>query len=289
MLATFLRVLIAFYVSGTFFRVLVSQQLPDAGTILPIVALADIRPGMHVFEAGVGSGGLTLALLDAVGPTGSVISCEIREDHAEIARRNVARFHGAPPTNWQLHVGDAQDVLATTQVQRIVLDLLEPWRLLRASARSLPPGGLLLTYVPSVPQIMRITETLWELGTFTDVSTVETLVRGWALEGLAVRPAHRMVAHTAFLTRARRVPTRAEGGPQPPRARRVQTAGLRWVDDLDGAIPEEDQGAAHPDEERLDEAQRYVVERVQERPLQSTAIALGVGLVLGMLLAGRRR
>jgi tRNA (adenine57-N1/adenine58-N1)-methyltransferase len=220
-----------------------------------IVALADIRPGMHVFEAGVGSGGLTLALLDAVGPTGSVISCEIREDHAEIARRNVARFHGGPPTNWQLHVGDAQDVLATTQVQRIVLDLLEPWRLLRASARSLPPGGLLLTYVPSVPQIMRITETLWELGTFTDVSTVETLVRGWDLEGLAVRPAHRMVAHTAFLTRARRVPTRAEGGPQPPRARRVQTAGLRWVDDLDGAIPEEDQGAAHPDEERLDEAQ----------------------------------
>lgn len=185
-----------------------------------IVGLADIRPGMRVVEAGAGSGALSLALLDAVGPTGSVLSVERREDHAVDAQRNVERFHGGPIPNWTLEVGDVAEVLATTTAHRVVLDLPEPWLALDGVVAALPPGGILVTYLPSVPQVMQITEALWAHGGFSDVSTSETLVRGWDVDGLAVRPAHRMVAHTAFLTRARRVPRREEGGPMLPRKRR---------------------------------------------------------------------
>jgi tRNA (adenine57-N1/adenine58-N1)-methyltransferase len=195
-----------------------------------IVSLADVRPGMHVLEAGAGSGALTLALLDAVGPQGRVTSCEHREDHADIARSNVERFHGGLPAQWELVVADAGAVLLEREVDRVVLDLLEPWALVDAVAASLAPGGMLVTYVPSVPQMMRVSETLAADGHFTDIASLETLVRGWDIEGLAVRPAHRMVAHTAFLTRARRVPSREEGGPLPPRRRRQQTAGVAWID-----------------------------------------------------------
>ena len=189
-----------------------------------IVGLADIRPGMRVIEAGAGSGALTLALLDAVGPEGSVCSVERREDHAVDARRNVERFRGGPVANWELVIGDVADVLATSTAHRVVLDLPEPWHALDGAASALAPGGMLLTYLPSVPQVMEVTEALWSHGGFTDVATTETLVRGWDVDGLAVRPAHRMVAHTAFLTRARRVPRRDEGGPALPRKRRRATA-----------------------------------------------------------------
>jgi tRNA (adenine57-N1/adenine58-N1)-methyltransferase len=185
-----------------------------------IVALADIRPGMRVVEAGAGSGALSLALLDAVGPSGTLVSVERREDHAQDARRNVERFLGGPPTNWTLAIGDVADVLGSTTAHRIVLDLPEPWHALDGVASALSPGGLLVTYLPSVPQVMEVTERLWAHGEFSDVSTSETLVRGWDVDGLAVRPAHRMVAHTAFLTRARRVPRRDAGGPALPRKRR---------------------------------------------------------------------
>ncbi len=189
-----------------------------------IVGLADIRPGMRVIEAGAGSGALTLALLDAVGPEGSVCSVERREDHAVDARRNVERFRGGSVANWELVLGDVADVLATSTAHRVVLDLPEPWHALDGTASALAPGGILLTYLPSVPQVMEVTEALWSHGGFTDVATTETLVRGWDVDGLAVRPAHRMVAHTAFLTRARRVPRRDEGGPALPRKRRRATA-----------------------------------------------------------------
>jgi len=186
-----------------------------------IIALADLRPGMTVVEAGAGSGALSLALLDAVGPTGRVVSVERREDHAVDARRNVERFHGGPPETWSLEIGDVGDVLERTRAHRVVLDLPEPWPLVHAVATSLAPGGILVTYLPSIVQVVQVTEALWGHGGFTDVATSETLVRGWDVDGRAVRPAHRMVAHTAFLTRARRVPTRAEGGPPLPRKRRM--------------------------------------------------------------------
>lgn len=185
-----------------------------------IIALADIRPGMRVIEAGAGSGALSLALLDAVGPTGSVLSVERREDHAVDARRNVERLLGGMPANWTLEIGDVADVLRVSTAHRVVLDLPEPWHAIEGVAAAVAPGGILVTYLPSVPQVMEVTERLWAHGGFTDVATSETLVRGWDVDGLAVRPAHRMVAHTAFLTRARRVPRREDGGPALPRKRR---------------------------------------------------------------------
>jgi tRNA (adenine57-N1/adenine58-N1)-methyltransferase catalytic subunit len=196
-----------------------------------IVAAADIRPGCTVVEAGAGSGALTLALLAAVGPTGRVISFELRDDHAAIARRNVERFLGSSPDNWELVLGDVADLLPERRAHRVVLDLLEPWRVIGAASAALAPGGIVLAYMPTVPQVMRLTEGLWVDGRFADVRTTETLVRPWDVDGLAVRPAHRMVAHTAFLTTARRVPAREEGGPPPPRRKADTGSGLRWEDD----------------------------------------------------------
>ncbi|MFP4311074.1 MAG: tRNA (adenine-N1)-methyltransferase, partial [Nitriliruptoraceae bacterium] len=153
-----------------------------------IVAQADIRPGATVLEAGAGSGALTLALLDAVGPTGRVISVERREDHARVARRNVERFLGGAPATWELHLGDVVDVLTRVRVHRVVLDLLEPWLAVPGTAAALAPGGIVCTYTPGVPQVMRVSDALWADGRFADVSTTETLVRPWDVDGLAVRP-----------------------------------------------------------------------------------------------------
>lgn len=199
-----------------------------------IVAAGDVRPGCTVIEAGAGSGALTLALLAAVGPEGRVLSFEHREDHARVARRNVERFHGGAPENWELVIGDVAEGLAGRGANRIVLDLLEPWLVVEAAAEALPPGGLLVTYTPTVPQVMRTTDRLWEDGRFAQVATTETLVRGWDVDGLAVRPAHRMVAHTAFLTTARRVPRREEGGPPPPRRKADTGPRISWDQPGDG-------------------------------------------------------
>ncbi len=193
-----------------------------------IVAAGDVRPGCTVVEAGAGSGALTLALLAAVGPSGRVVSFEHRDDHARVARRNVERFHGGPPDNWELHEGDVVEGLAGRRAHRVVLDLLEPWLVVPAVGDALAPGGLLVTYTPTVPQVMRTTERLWEDGRFSQVRTTETMVRGWDVDGLAVRPAHRMVAHTAFLTTARRVPSREEGGPPRPRRKADTGPGIVW-------------------------------------------------------------
>ena len=197
-----------------------------------IVASADVQPGCTVVEAGAGSGALTTALLAAVGPSGRVISCEVRDDHADIALRNVAQAHGgAPPVHWQLHRRSVGEVLRETRAHRVVLDLLDPWSFVGDAAWCLPPGGILLAYMPTITQVMRLNETLWEDGRWTDLATTETLVRSWDVDGLAVRPAHRMVAHTAFLTTARRVPRREEGGPPPPRRKAdAQDAHIEWVD-----------------------------------------------------------
>jgi tRNA (adenine57-N1/adenine58-N1)-methyltransferase catalytic subunit len=194
-----------------------------------IVAAADVRPGCTVVEAGAGSGALSLALLAAVGPTGRVLSFERRDDHARVAVRNVERFHGSRPDNWELVVGDLADHLAELRAHRLILDMLEPWAMVEAAGKALPPGAIMLAYMPTVPQVMRFTDAVWADGRFSDVKTTETLVRPWDLDGLAVRPAHRMVAHTAFLTTARRVPAREEGGPPRPRRKSDTGAVIDWV------------------------------------------------------------
>jgi tRNA (adenine57-N1/adenine58-N1)-methyltransferase len=170
-----------------------------------IVGLADVVPGSSVVEAGAGSGALTSALLRAVGPDGRVVSAELREDHAEVAERNVTERFGGHPANWELVLGDVADVLPGRTCDRVILDLLEPAAVLDAAADALHPGGILLAYTPTVLPMQRLRGAIAEHDGFGLEQTVETLVRGWHVDGLAVRPDHRMVAHTAFLTTTRRL------------------------------------------------------------------------------------
>lgn len=183
-----------------------------------IVHWGDVYPGARVLEAGAGSGALTCSLLRAVGPTGSVLSYEIREDHAEHAERNVTRFFGTHPDNWTLVVGDLAE--HTGEVDRIVLDMVEPWSVIDTVAASLVPGGVLMVYVASTTQLSRVAEDLRGHGGFTEPEAWESLHRGWHLVGLAVRPEHRMVGHTAFLLKSRRLAP----GVTAPRPQRRPTA-----------------------------------------------------------------
>jgi tRNA (adenine57-N1/adenine58-N1)-methyltransferase catalytic subunit len=170
-----------------------------------IVNLGDIAPGTTVVEAGAGSGALTCALLRAVGPGGHVTSFELRDDHADIAERNVRERFGGPPPTWDLRREDVVSGLAGLTCDRLVLDLLDPAAVLKVAVDALRPGGILVAYTPSVPQVMRLREGLDADARWGGTQTVETLVRGWHVDGLAVRPDHRMVAHTAFLTSTRRL------------------------------------------------------------------------------------
>jgi len=189
----------------------------DAGQI---VAMADIYPGARVVEAGVGSGALTLSLLRAVGDAGQVHSIERREDFAAIAKANVEGFFGGPHPAWDLTIGDLADVLQTMPescVDRVVLDMLAPWENVDAVAGALAPGGVLVAYVATTTQLSRLAEDLRDDGRFTEPQAFETMVRTWHLEGLAVRPDHRMIGHTGFLLTTRRM---AQGVPVPERRRR---------------------------------------------------------------------
>lgn len=186
-----------------------------------IVMWGDIFPGARVLEAGAGSGALTCSLLRAVGPGGCVTSYEVRDDHAVHAVRNVTAFFGERPPNWDLRVQD----LATHEgeVDRAILDMLSPWEVLPTVAASLIPGGVLVVYVATTTQLSRVTEALREQQCWTEPEAWETLMRPWHVVGLAVRPDHRMVAHTAFLLTARRL---ADGVVTPrPQRRGRQTTG----------------------------------------------------------------
>jgi len=184
-----------------------------------IVAMADIFPGAHVVEAGVGSGALTCSLLRAVGPGGRVSSYERRPEFAEVAERNVDQFFSGRHPAWALTVGDLSVAMSQPpgSVDRVVLDMLAPWECVERVADALVPGGLLCAYVATTTQLARTVETLRAHGGFTEPHPWESLVREWHVEGLAVRPGHKMVGHTGFLVTARRL---APGESAPARKRR---------------------------------------------------------------------
>ncbi|MDT5313666.1 MAG: tRNA (adenine57-N1/adenine58-N1)-methyltransferase catalytic subunit [Mycobacterium sp.] len=169
-----------------------------------IVHEGDIFPGARVLEAGAGSGALTCSLLRAVGPEGTVVSYEVREDHAVHAERNVITFYGERPANWDLRIAD----LVTydgPEVDRAVLDMLAPWEVLEAVAGALVSGGVLMVYVATVTQLSRVVEAMREQLCWTEPRAWELLQRGWDVVGLAVRPQHSMRGHTAFLVSARKL------------------------------------------------------------------------------------
>jgi tRNA (adenine57-N1/adenine58-N1)-methyltransferase len=182
-----------------------------------IVGFADIAPGVRVLEAGVGSGALSISLLRAVGSSGSVDSFERRDEFAQVARKNVEMYFGELPSNWSLRLGSVQDFEHKTKYDRIVLDMLAPWECVDMAANVLEAGGVLLAYVATTTQLSEMAERIKNSEMFTEPESIETLLRGWHHEGLAVRPQHRMIGHTGFLIMARRL---APGVVAPLRRRR---------------------------------------------------------------------
>lgn len=169
---------------------------------------ADVYPGARVFEAGTGSGALTMALLRAVGPRGLVVTYEAREDFARTAKVNIERYMGAVPNlvALQKNVYEGIQLLEDgVPFDRVVLDLPEPWQVVSHVAAVLRSGGIYLSFVPTVPQVQQTVAALQHAAVFAMVETFETLLRTWSVQGRSVRPDHRMVAHSGFLTVARKV------------------------------------------------------------------------------------
>lgn len=206
----------------------------DAGQI---VTMADIFPGARVVEAGVGSGALSLSLLRAVGDGGQLFSFERREDFAQIATANGRIFFGQDHPAWTVTIGDLVEELPRTvepgSIDRVVLDLLAPWDCLEAVGQALAPGGVLICYVATTTQLSRVAEAARDAGGWTEPQAWESMVRGWHLEGLAVRPEHRMHGHTGFLLMIRRLAPETSAP-----ARRARPAKGAYGEDY--AVPQED-------------------------------------------------
>ncbi len=233
----------------------------DAGQI---VTMADVFPGARVVEAGVGSGALAMSLLRAVGEDGRLWSFERREDFAEIARANVRLLFGVEHPAWVVTVGDLVERLPATvpagTVDRVVLDMLAPWECLDVVYDAMTPGAVLICYVATTTQLSRLAETVRGHGGFTEPAAWESLIRDWHLEGLAVRPEHRMHGHTGFLLTSRRL---ADGVAPPLRKRRP----AKGAYGQDGAEPmpegewtPEDVGERIPSEKRVRRVRRAVTE-----------------------------
>ncbi len=210
-----------------------------------IVAYADIFPDARVLEAGAGSGALSCSLLRAVGDGGRVVSYERRPDFAEIAARNVEVFFAGPNPAWECRVGDvgeaSPDGSPLPEVDRVVLDMLSPWEVLPAITQALIPGGVLCGYVATTTQLSRLVEAVRESGCYAEPASWESMVRGWHVDGLAVRPDHRMVGHTGFLMTARRLAP----GVRPPVRRTRPAKGSRPAAAVVTATPD-DQAAGPP-------------------------------------------
>jgi tRNA (adenine57-N1/adenine58-N1)-methyltransferase len=172
----------------------------DVGYIL---VEADIYPGATVLEAGTGSGALTLALARAVGESGRVISYELRDDFAARARANIESFLGKVPDQLDLRLGDVTAAeVPDASIDRIVLDLPEPWQVLPRALTAMRPGAIFCSYVPTTTQVAQTVDALRAAG-LGEIATREVLVRGWHVDGQSVRPEHRMVGHTGFVTTGR--------------------------------------------------------------------------------------
>lgn len=186
-------------------------SMPRGATIIypkdaaMILGVADIKPGLRVLEAGVGSGALTISILRAITEKGFLHSVEIRDDFADISRENIEQYFGEIPNYWKLTVGPLQEQNFQAEFDRVVLDMLAPWECTQVAANALVSGGVLLAFVATTTQLSKMAEAIRDSGLFTEPESSETIVRGWHHEGLAVRPQHRMIGHTGFLIFARKM------------------------------------------------------------------------------------
>ena len=177
----------------------------DLGALL---VYADIFTGARVLEAGAGSGAVTMTLLRAVGETGRVYTYDVRQDMLEQAQTNIARYF----ENWgnlELKLGDVYEGFEEDDLDRVVLDLPEPWHVVPHASERLVPGGLFFGFIPTVLQVDELVRTLRRQRTFDMIETMEIMMRQWNVSGRSVRPSHRMVGHTGFIVTARRVSERS--------------------------------------------------------------------------------
>lgn len=165
----------------------------------------DVHPGVTVVHGGVGSGALTLALTRQVGPTGRVIGYDVRQDMLDCATRNVTALFGGMPPQLTLKLGDVYREIEERDANTLMLDVPEPWEAIGPVTGALKPGGMFVAYMPTIRQVEILTTELRASGAFAMVNTVEILVRDWHIEGKSIRPGHRMVGHTGFITAARRI------------------------------------------------------------------------------------
>ncbi len=169
----------------------------------PIIFYGDVKSGQTVLEAGTGSGALTIALLKAVGANGKVISVERRNDFGKIALKNIEKYFGKIPENLKLIMGDISTIQLKNDVERVFLDLPEPWKAIENVSRCLVGGGILVNYSPNVGQVQLVVKELRKHH-YTDIFTIEVLEREWIIDEKRARPKDRMVAHTGFITIARK-------------------------------------------------------------------------------------
>ncbi len=168
--------------------------------LAPICMLADIGPGVRVLESGVGSGALSMTMLRYGA---EITGYELREDFANRAITNVRSFLGEEAlSRYHVQVRDCYEGIDEGDIDRVILDLPEPWNVVPHAQKVMRPGGILVAYTPSITQAVRTREAMAN-PMWTGTRTLEVLHRGWHIEGQAVRPDHRMVAHTGFLTTGR--------------------------------------------------------------------------------------
>lgn len=194
------------------------REMPRIATIVypkdlgAIIVYGDLFPGARVLEAGSGSGALTIALTRAVGTGGMVVSYDVREDMTARARQNVDAM--MPDHSWlTFKNGDVYEGFEETELDRVVLDLPEPWQVVPHASTALVPGGIFLSFVPTVLQFHELTQALKGNRSFELIETMEVLMRPWEVAGRAVRPSHRMVGHTGFITTARKCSPRETPAP----------------------------------------------------------------------------
>lgn len=192
-------------------------SMPRGATIIypkdaiSIIGLADIRAGQKVLEAGAGSGAMSLWILRAISDSGQLDSFEIRPEFAQVATETVKNYdltdrkNGTTRKNWNLQIADIKLQRFQNQYDRAVLDMLDPWDAIESICTALKPGGVVAIYVATTTQLQRCVASLKESNCFAEPETIELIVRNWHHEGLAVRPVHRMIGHTGFITVARRL------------------------------------------------------------------------------------
>jgi tRNA (adenine57-N1/adenine58-N1)-methyltransferase len=176
----------------------------DIGAVL---TYGNLFPGAEILEAGSGSGALTIALSDAVGPEGHVYSYDIRQDMSDMAKTNLNGI-AKNPSNVQFFTEDIAQNIYQSELDSAILDMPEPWHTIQKVYECLKPGGLILTFLPTIMQVANLAQTLKTVGEFTLINTVELMERPWEVGGRSVRPSHRMVGHTGFITTARKCQSR---------------------------------------------------------------------------------